>query len=56
MEDLIRRKDVLNFKVSITCRNRGEAEIAKQTLQALMDYVKALPAVEHAAKRTRKKT
>lgn len=53
-DDLIRRGDVLNMKISISAK-KDEKELIQQVVKAIMDYVRAIPAVERKPAR-RKKT
>ena len=53
-EDLIRRGDVLNMKISISAK-KDEKELIQQVVKAIMDYVREIPAVERKPAR-RKKT
>lgn len=53
-EDLIRRGDVLNMKISISAK-KDEKELIRQVVKAIMDYVREIPAVDRKPTR-RKKT
>lgn len=47
-DDLIRRGDVLNMKISISAK-KDEKELIQQVVKAIMDYVREIPAVEKNA-------
>lgn len=57
MDDLISRKDALDFRLTITGASKKEEELASEIFMAYYNYLKGLPAKNpEPAKRTRKKT
>ena len=57
-KELIYKDSILNMPVTFQVTGKHDAEVVTQTLKAVCDYVKALPAVEPEKKPVtrRKKT